>query len=101
MFDASPPSSSRPMEESECEFVDTPEKLEEVVGFLKEAKEIAVDLEHHDLRSYYGFTCLMQISTRERDWVIDTLALRKELREGKLGGVMVDPAILKVGHKGR
>lgn len=97
MFEVAPPIPPVELDECPLTFVDTPEALEEMVGYLKEAKEIAVDLEHHSNRSYYGFTCLMQISTRERDWVVDTLKLRGELREGKLGGVMVDPNIVKVG----
>jgi len=60
---------------------------------LKKATEIAVDLEHHDYRSYYGFVCLMQISTRERDWIIDTLELREEL--SALNEVFTNPSIIK------
>jgi len=60
---------------------------------LKKATEIAVDLEHHDYRSYYGFVCLMQISTREKDWIIDTLELREEL--SALNEVFTDPSIIK------
>lgn len=96
MFEILPPIPPVPLDESPLTFVDTPEGLKEMIEVLKEAKEIAVDLEHHSNRSYFGFTCLMQISTRERDWVVDTLKLRGELREGKLGGVMTDPNIVKV-----
>lgn len=96
MLTSSPPIVARPIEETEVEVVDTPEQLERMVEVLKQAKEIAVDLEHHDTRSYYGFTCLIQISTRERDWLVDPLALRGELREGKLGGVLADPSVVKV-----
>lgn len=46
---------------------------------LAVAKEVAVDLEHHSHRSFQGITCLMQISTRSEDFVIDTLALRSDL----------------------
>ena len=46
------------------------------------------------MRSYYGFVCLMQISTREEDWIVDTLALREELEE--LNEVFTDPSIIKV-----
>ncbi|WWD18046.1 hypothetical protein CI109_102493 [Kwoniella shandongensis] len=98
MFIDSPPIPPKSFEETPFEFVDTPQKLEKMVEKLKVAKEIAVDLEHHQMRSFSGFTCLMQISTREQDWVIDTLALRREIREGKLGDVMTDPAIIKVFH---
>lgn len=98
MFTIASPIKPRSMEETPLTFVDTAEKLEAMVEKLKEAKEIAVDLEHHSMRSYYGFTCLMQISTREEDWVVDTLSLRAELREHKLGGVLMDPAIIKVSR---
>jgi exosome complex exonuclease RRP6 len=64
---------------------------------LKRAKEIAIDLEHHDSRSYIGIVSLMQISTREKDWVVDTLQpWRRKLN--KLNEVFADPKILKVLH---
>lgn len=62
---------------------------------LKSAKEIAIDLEHHDQHSYIGIVCLMQISTREKDWIIDTLKpWRQSLQI--LNEVFADPKILKV-----
>lgn len=96
MFTISPPIEPASFDDTPFEFVDTPLKLDEMVNELKRAKEIAVDLEHHNMRSYYGFTCLVQISNRGKDWVVDTLKLRGELREGKLGGVLADPNIVKV-----
>lgn len=84
----------RPFEDTTATWVDTEETLEEMIHELKQATEIAVDLEHHDARSYIGFTCLMQISTRDKDWIIDTLALRMELQA--LNQVFADPKIIKV-----
>lgn len=69
-----------------------------MVNKLKSTHEIAVDLEYHSTRSFTGFLCLMQISTRDEDFVVDLLTLRNELREDKLGGVLVDPAVVKVFH---
>jgi exosome complex exonuclease RRP6 len=64
---------------------------------LKSAKEIAIDLEHHDVHSYHGLVSLMQISTRDKDWVVDTLKpWREELQI--LNEVFADPGILKVLH---
>jgi len=64
---------------------------------LKEAKEIAIDLEHHDYRSYIGLVSLMQISTRNKDWIVDTLKpWRRKLQI--LNQVFADPSILKVLH---
>jgi len=62
---------------------------------LKTAKEIAVDLEHHENRSYVGLVSLMQISTREKDWIVDTLKpWREDLQI--LNEVFTDPKIIKV-----
>jgi exosome complex exonuclease RRP6 len=64
---------------------------------LRTAKEIAIDLEHHDARSYIGLVSLMQISTREKDWIVDTLKpWRQDLQV--LNEVFTDPKILKVLH---
>ena len=76
-------------------FVDTPEAVTLMLQELKSAKEIAVDLEHHDTHSYLGLTSLMQISTRYKDWIIDTLKpWREDLQV--LNEVFADPSILKV-----
>lgn len=80
---------------TEATYVDTPEALDEMLRELKQAKEIAVDLEHHDMRSYIGIVCLMQISTRDRDWIVDTLKPWRRRLEC-LNEVFTDPKILKV-----
>ncbi|RSH77767.1 exosome nuclease subunit [Apiotrichum porosum] len=98
MFEISPAVHPASFEDTPFEFVDTPERLAALTEELLRSKEIAVDLEHHSMRTYNGITCLMQISTRKSDWVVDTLALRAELRDHKLGGVLADPSILKVFH---
>jgi hypothetical protein len=59
--------------------------------------QIAVDLEHHHYRSFMGFTCLMQISTRSDDYLVDLLALRSHVREA-LGSLFLDEKLLKVFH---
>lgn len=56
-----------PFDSTSATFVDTEEAVEEMLTELRGAKEIAVDLEHHDQRSYIGIVSLMQISTRNRD----------------------------------
>lgn len=76
--------------------VDNVESLQNVLNELKQVKEIAIDLEHHSYRSYLGITCLLQISTREKDYIVDPLALRDELKI--LNEVLADPNILKVLH---
>lgn len=78
-------------------FVDTLDGVKEMLEELKQAKEIAIDLEHHDVHSYHGLVSLMQISTRNKDWVVDTLKpWREEIQ--MLNEVFADPNILKVLH---
>ena len=75
--------------------MDTWAGVTEMLAELRSAKEIAVDLEHHDTHSYIGLVCLMQISTREKDWVVDTLKpWREDLQI--LNEVFADPKIVKV-----
>ena len=96
MSRSDPPIPLRTLETTPFTFVDTPEALDDMILELHEVTEIAVDLEHHSLRSYYGFTSLIQLSSRDKDWIIDPLRLRAELRRDKLGGIFADPAVVKV-----
>ena len=91
------PIPSLPYESTAAIFVDTPEAVRTMMEELKQAQEIAIDLEHHDEHSYIGLVCLMQISSREKDWVVDTLkSWRRDLQ--MLNEVFTDPKILKVFH---
>lgn len=46
---------------------------------LQKATELAIDLEHHHQHSYLGKTCLLQVSTRDIDFVVDTITLRSHI----------------------
>ena len=84
-----------PVDTTSATFVDTFEGVLKMLEELKTAKEIAIDLEHHDARSYVGLTSLMQISTRQKDWIVDTLKpWRQDLQV--LNEVFTDPNIIKV-----
>lgn len=67
-----------------------------MIDQLKQVDEIAVDLEHHSYRSFLGFTCLIQISTRNHDYLVDAIALREHL--SRLNTVFTDPSKVKVFH---
>ncbi|XP_058118506.1 exosome component 10 [Anopheles ziemanni] len=84
------------LEETELVFIDQESQLAELLSDLRQAKEIAIDLEHHSYRSFQGFTCLMQLSTRTKDYIVDTLKLRDELHV--LNEVFTDRKKLKVLH---
>nr|CAB3244000.1 exosome component 10-like [Phallusia mammillata] len=76
--------------------ITTVPQLQDLLNDLKCVKEFAVDLEHHSYRTFQGITCLMQISTRTNDYIVDTLLLRSDLHI--LNEVFTDPAIVKVFH---
>ncbi|KAJ9148602.1 Exosome complex exonuclease rrp6 [Pleurostoma richardsiae] len=86
-----------PVETTTAIWVDTYEGVLEMLEELKKAKEIAIDLEHHDFRTYTGLLSLMQISTREKDWIVDTLKPWRHRLE-VLNEVFADPSIVKVFH---
>uniref|UniRef100_A0A8C1G3H1 Exosome complex component 10 n=1 Tax=Cyprinus carpio TaxID=7962 RepID=A0A8C1G3H1_CYPCA len=86
----------KPLAESTCQFIYTLDDLVALNEKLAKVSEFAVDLEHHSYRSFLGITCLMQISTREEDFIIDTLELRSEMYI--LNETFTDPAIVKVFH---
>ena len=77
-------------------FIDTKELFDEFINELSKYDEIAVDLEHHSKESYLGITCLIQISTRDTDYILDAIKLRSCLN--KLNIVFTNPNILKVFH---
>lgn len=77
--------------------MDTEAGVHEMLEELKAAEEIAIDLEHNDKNSYVGLVSLMQISTRKKDWIVDTLKpWREDLQV--LNQVFADPTIIKVFH---
>jgi exosome complex exonuclease RRP6 len=85
-----------PIESTTATWVDTFEGVEIMLEELKTADEIAIDLEHHDYRTYTGLLSLMQISTRDKDWIVDTLQPWRHRLE-VLNEVFTDPTKLKVG----
>ncbi|MED6247737.1 Exosome component 10 [Ataeniobius toweri] len=90
------PQMYKPMAETKLSFIDSLEDLVALNEKLCRLSEFAVDLEHHSYRSFLGLTCLMQISTREEDFIIDTLELRSEMYI--LNEAFTDPSIIKVFH---
>ena len=77
--------------------IDTPEKLSRMVADLKKQPSIAIDTESNSLHAYQEQVCLVQISTVEKDYLVDPIIV-PDLDE--LGGFFADPAIQKVFHAG-
>lgn len=96
----------RSFEETPFTLVTTVPQFRKLVATLEKASHVAIDLEHHSYRSFGGFLCLMQVSTRGEDgrgedWVVDLCipAIRDVMRE--MGTVLSDPSIVKVSKGGR
>ncbi|KAM5540062.1 hypothetical protein V8D89_006202 [Ganoderma adspersum] len=96
MFTSTRPISPRSFEDTPFSWVSTAQEFTSMLDKLRGAAEIAIDLEHHNYRTFSGFVCLMQLSTREEDFVVDTLALREEMEE--LNEVFTNPNVVKVLH---
>ncbi|KAI9462261.1 ribonuclease H-like domain-containing protein [Boletus coccyginus] len=113
------PSSGAPTISHPLTFISTPKALLSMANTISLATELAVDLEHHSYRSYKGFLALMQISTRQGDFVVDLLApeVREGLRQAKgkcikeseearmasdagqiIARIFADPLVIKVFH---
>eukprot|EP00798_Chlamydomonas_sp_ICE-L_P018552 gene18552-25059_t len=96
-LEATEPQAPRPLEETPLLFVDTTEALQQLVEEISEEPFIAVDLENHSYRSFQGFTCLMQISSRTSDYIVDVIALRAFIGD-MLGPMFLNPKVVKVLH---
>ncbi len=77
-------------------FVETPEQLSQLKKELMQHAELAIDLECENSLHHYGtFLCLVQISSPNKNWIVDILQFKditplKEVLENK--------NILKVFH---
>lgn len=88
------------IENTELRYIDRVEELQSLAEILSEELEIAVDLEAHNYRSFQGFCCLMQLSIRKMDIIVDVLQLRKDIGR-YLGPIFANPKVLKVFHGSR
>lgn len=77
-------------------WVETDAQLEDLARLLDDEKAFAVDTEQHSLRSFLGYTALMQISTQKADYLIDTIALHDVM--SILRPVFANPSICKIFH---
>ncbi|MDD2364616.1 MAG: HRDC domain-containing protein [Desulfuromonadaceae bacterium] len=78
-----------------CEIITTESQLIKVAEILSRESEIAVDLEMDSLHHYREKICLVQISTRQQNWLIDPLALKSL---APLAEPLANPEIVVVMH---
>ncbi|KAK8542898.1 hypothetical protein V6N12_015476 [Hibiscus sabdariffa] len=85
------------IESTPFKLVEEVKDLKELAAKLRSVDELAVDLEHNHYRSFQGLTCLMQISTRTEDFIVDTLKLWIHIGP-YLREIFKDPSKKKVMH---
>lgn len=76
-------------------YVETNRTLEKLCQRLSTQQAIAVDTEANPLFAYREKLCLIQISTRRRDYIVDPLA---DLDLELLVPIFADPNVVKVFH---
>jgi ribonuclease D len=75
--------------------IETASQFADLIERLSHARHIAIDTESNSFYAYFERVCLLQISTTERDYILDPLAL-KDL--GPIGAILADPKIEKIFH---
>jgi ribonuclease D len=75
--------------------ITTDKDLRDLVGVLTSAPVIAVDTESNSLYAYTGKVCLIQLSTRDCDYIIDPLTIEDM---SPLGRLFASNEIEKVFH---
>ena len=78
-------------------WIDTDAALAEVLPELQSAEALGIDTEADSYYSYFVKVCLLQVSTRELDLVIDPLA---EIDLSPLGEILASETQVKIFHAG-
>lgn len=84
------------IENNTFEFINDEKLLNKMLGEISIVDEIAIDLEAHSRESFQGLTCLIQISTRKKDYILDCIKLRSKMH--LLNKTFTDCRILKILH---
>ena len=75
--------------------IDTDEELQHLARTLSQEALLAVDTESNNLYAYQGQVCLVQLSTRTNDYIIDPLPITDMQ---PLGDLLADERIEKIFH---
>ena len=78
-------------------WVDNSQSLKQMVSELHGVNVLGVDLEYHVFSHKRGCLCLVQISTGDKDYIIDALSNREEVGI-VVKEIMEDPEVVKILH---
>jgi ribonuclease D len=83
---------------ADFERIETQADLEALARELSKQKVLAFDTEADSFYHYFNKTCLVQVATKKRIYLIDPLALGGPAALAPLGPVMASPDIRKIFH---
>ena len=78
-------------------WVDSAKALAELSAELRDVDEVAIDMEADSYYSYREKVCLIQLSAKGKDWLVDPLA---GFSIDKIGELLADPTKCKLFHDG-
>lgn len=76
-------------------YINSARTMQTMINAITGEKQIAVDTESNNMYVYYGEVCLIQLSTREQDYIIDPLAI-DDIQA--LGDILADESVEKIFH---
>ena len=80
-----------------AELITTPERYQAMIEHLSHQETIAIDTESNSLFAYQERVCLIQLSSPERDYLLDPFAFEALTA---LGQLLADAGIEKIMHAG-
>ena len=86
--------------ESNVIFIHNEAGVIDMLEEIKTVKEVVISLLNHCFRSFQGYCCIIQISTRFKDYAIDALVLRQKIGN-LLGPICANPGLIKIFHNGQ
>ncbi|CAD7926940.1 unnamed protein product [Amoebophrya sp. A120] len=80
--------------------------LQQMIADLATEDFVAIDIEHHSAHSFRGFCCLLQLSSKSTDYIVDLIPPPSQLETVAdfraavtlLNKITANPAIVKVFH---
>ncbi|MFP6639306.1 MAG: HRDC domain-containing protein [Myxococcota bacterium] len=83
---------------ADFELITEAKQLKALVKELRQEPIVAVDTEADSFYHYFDKTCLVQMGTRKKTWLVDPLALGGPAELAPLGPIFADPKIRILFH---
>jgi len=91
----------KPYKKDQYIYITNEGELKRYAEVLSKQKVLGVDIENDSMCSYYGKTCLIQMSTDADSFLIDTVLINKQAIITYLKPIFENPKIIKIFHNCR